>query len=332
MNKDINTLIKNSKNIAIFSHIEPDADALCSAFAMKNILQLNIQPKKKQNIDVFIDGAIGKLYDPIFKEEKLSTKVRTKYDVVFVLDCPYTQRTGRFDTIVNKSPIIINIDHHETNTMFGTQNYVDKKASSTCEILYSLIKKFKLKINDLIAKELYQGIITDTNCFASVYCTKKTHRYISELMNFNFDSSKVKEYYFRNNSRAKTKLLSKALQSMKFYNDDRLTTMKINNEIYSKVCASFQDTLGIIDNGINIHGIEVGAILIETFHGHIYCSLRSKGNINVGDIADKFGGGGSIKLAAFQIDGDIKEIEQKLVATISPLLHELEDDKEIIFD
>ena len=139
-------------------------------------------------------------------------------------------------------------------------------------------------------------------------------------MTYKFDYDKIKEYYFKTNSIAKTKLLSKALQSLKFYKGDKITTMKIPNSVFTKIGASFEDTLGIVDNGININKTEVSAILIEKEPLNIYVSLRSKGNVDVGKIAKVFNGGGSPTVAAFQTNGDIKAIETALLNEICPLV------------
>ena len=242
-----------------------------------------------------------------------------------------------YEEILNNIPNIINIDHHDTNERFGTINIVSAKASSTCEVLYIIAKASNFEFNNMIAKELYQGIITDTNCFTSRTITKRTHQVASELLTFKFDSDAIKEYYFKNNSVGKMKLLSKALQSLKFYKGERFTTMRIPNELFSKFDASFEDTLGIIDNGINISGTEVSAILIEREPNKIYASLRSKGRVDVGEIAKEVGsrlggsGGGSANIAAFQAEGVLKEVESALAESVSPKLEDIENDDEIIF-
>lgn len=320
--------ITNAQKIAIFSHISPDADALCSSFALKNIIKNNFDDK---HVDVFVDGEIGALYEPIVHDEVINPKPYNHYDMAFILDCPNLSRIGKYQEIVSNIPQIINIDHHETNSKFGTTNLIVPKLSSTCETIYLIAKAQNFNLNGTIAKQLYQGIITDTNCFTSLYLSKKTHQVISELMEYNFDHDAIKKYYFKNNSKAKTKLLSKALQSLKFFKGQKVTLMKICNETFDKLGASFEDTLGIIDNGININGTEVCAILIEKTPNNIYCSLRSKGNVNVGEIAQNFGGGGSLKLAAFQIIGDIKEIEKNIVNAMCGKLPTQSAEKEVIF-
>lgn len=328
MRPRITSLIEDAENIAIFSHLNPDADALGSSLAFKNIIDENYSLK---NVDVFMDGEIGELYKPLLKDQQVNPHPLTEYDLAIVLDCPNIARTGKYAEIISTIPHIINVDHHETNIRFGEINYVTPKASSTCEMLYILSQRFDLKLNDLIAKQLYQGIITDTNCFSSSYSSDMTHKVASELLKYNFDANKIKEYYFKNNSRAKTRLLASAIQSMEFYDNNKLTTMKIDFPTYSRLNASFEDTLGIIDSGISVAGTEVGAILIEKRPQDIHCSLRSKGNVDVGKIAQMLNGGGSKKLSAFQADGNIQDIEKQLVDIISPIIDNISHNNDFTF-
>ena len=79
---------------------------------MKNIIQNNFDFKF---VDVFIDGEIGELYDPILRDEVLNPKPYSKYDLAFVLDCPNLKRIGKYSELAEKVPEIINIDHHGTN-------------------------------------------------------------------------------------------------------------------------------------------------------------------------------------------------------------------------
>ena len=328
MKSKLYSLLENAENIAIFSHSSPDADALGGSLAFKNIINANFDGK---NVDVFADGDISAHYGPMLKQETINPRPFSYYDLAVVLDCPNINRTGKFAEMIRDIPTIINIDHHETNTRFGNVNYVTPNVSSTCEMIYLIAKSQKLYIDDTIAKELYQGIITDSNCFASPYSTKLTHKVAGELMDYNFDANKIKEYYFKNNSIAKTQLLIKALQSMNFYHDNKVTTMKIDYNTFSSVGATFEDTLGIIDNGININGTEVSAILIEIAKNDIYCSLRSKGNVNIGAVAKVFGGGGSTQLGAFQIQGSLQDIERQILEQLSPLMPENMENDEMEF-
>ena len=314
--------IEDASRIAIFSHINPDADALCSSIALKNMI-MKTYPDKE--VDVFTSGEIGELYSHIISNQSINIS-RGNYDLAFVLDCPNLQRIGDWEALANEIPNIINIDHHETNSKFGKLNIVSPTVSSTSELIYRIAKAQKFEIDENDASNLYQGIITDTNNFTSKAITQLTHQTLSELLRYNFNAEDVKNHYFNNNSKAKDRLLVRALLSLRFYNNGNFTTMKIDNDSFSQLGATFDDTLGIIDNGMNISQSKVSAILIEKEPNYIHCSLRSLGDINVGEIAQLFNGGGSKTVAAFQINGEIKEIEQHLVTAISPKLPSYEDE------
>lgn len=324
MKNQLSRIIEESNRIAIFSHINPDADALCSSFALKEIISSSF-PKKE--IDVFTDGEIGELYSHIIDGKSINIS-HGNYDLAFVLDCPNLQRCGVWEQLVYQIPTIINIDHHETNSKFGNYNFVSNSVSSTCEIIYLIAKAQNLNLSNNSASNLYQGIITDTNNFTSISIIPRTHKVISELLSYDFNAEELKNHYFNNNSIAKDRLLIRALLSLKFYNNGTFTTMKIDNEAFTQLGATFDDTLGIIDNGMNISKSKISAILIEKEPNFIHCSLRSLGDINVGEIAKLFNGGGSKSVAAFQKIGDIKEIEQLLVTTIIPKTNT----QELIYD
>lgn len=304
--------ISNAQKIAIFSHINPDADALCSAFALRNIIKNNFD---YIFVDVFIDGTLSDLYDPILRNEVLNPIPYSHYDLAIVLDCPTIERIGKFSDLYSKINQSINIDHHATNTRFANViNYTTSRVSSTCELLYLIAKKEGLELNNTIAKELYQGIITDTNCFTSASLTGLSHRVLNELLKFKFNAELIKKYYFKNNTLAKMKLQASAIKAIKTYNKNSIAIMKIPYSEFEKNNATFEDTLGIVDNGIAIEGIQICALLIEKEPGKIYVSLRGKGDVDVCEIAKEFNGGGSEEVAAFQYEGDLKELEKNLVA------------------
>ena len=107
--------------------------------------------------------------------------------------------------------------------------------------------------------------------------------------------------------------------------------MKIPYKAFEDNSATFDDTLGIVDNGNNIGESEASAILIESEPGKVHVSLRSKGTVNVGEIAKRLGGGGSVSVAAYQTQGELKDIEKQLVSVISPYLNKSSSKEEIIF-
>ena len=203
MNSKLNAILQNAVNIAIFTHTSPDADALGSAIALEQIISNNFDCK---NVDIFADGEISELYNPMIREEHINPTPLSEYDLGIIVDSPTIYRTGKFADMIEQIPQLVNIDHHETNTRFGHVNYVTTKVSSTCEMIYLLAEMHGYYVDAKTAQSLYQGIITDTNNLSAVN-NKNTLRVVHELLKHNFNAEKIKEYYFQRNSHAKTKLL-----------------------------------------------------------------------------------------------------------------------------
>lgn len=306
--------IRKANKILIATHIAPDGDAVGSAFAFKRMIVNNFENKF---VDVCADGNIGELYSPILRENVINPDLFENYDLAIVLDCPTLARTGKYKEAVEKAPFIINIDHHGTNERFGDINYATSQMSSTCEFLYFLANGFGLEIDREIAKLLYQGILTDTNCFSSNTMTANTHHALSELLKHKFDSNLIKEYYFNNQPLNRAMLEAKVLKSVRLCKNKSVAIMKIPFSDIQKYKLSFEDTMGIVDKGTSIEGISISVILIEPQEGFVYVSLRGKGSeVDVSKIAKDFGGGGSNSVAAFQFQGELKDIEQQLLAYI----------------
>lgn len=317
--------IKNAEKILIVTHRGPDGDAVGSSFGLKRIILNNFDDKF---VDVCADGDISLLYAPMLRDNVINpTEMFESYDLAIVLDCPNLARTGKFQELIERAPQVINIDHHGTNERFGTINYATSQMSSTCEFLFYMAKRFGFKIDKEIAKLLYQGILTDTNCFTSNTVTANTHIALGELLAYKFDSNLIKEYYFSNQSLKKTKLEAKVISSVKLYKNNTVAVMKIPYSDIERFNLSFEDTMGIVDKGTSIEGVAMSIILIEAGPGYVYVSLRGKGNaVDVSKFAQAFGGGGSNTIAAFQFNGELKEIEQMVHTYIKENIEDFAQD------
>lgn len=326
--KKIRSKFRFSKNFAIIGHINPDGDAICSALAFKHWLEINY---KKRDINLFFDGNIDSLYDPIINNTPINNFPTKHYDVVIVLDSPNPQRLGKYEKILKKR-WVLNIDHHSDNTMFGAVNIALPKASSTGEILWFLLKQLSAvngtQLDVDIIKFLYTAILTDTVCFTSHSTTSRTHKLVSDMLCYNFDSENIRNYFFGNNAKSKTFLLTKALKSLRFYNKDTISIMRLSQQDFEKTDTEFSDSLGIVDQGLNISGVKIAAIFIEKDVDSYYVSIRSKGNIDISELAKSFGGGGHKNMAAFSFEGNIKDLVNNFVKTAISLIDSLPDDGE----
>ena len=132
--------------------------------------------------------------------------------------------------IMERSKIVINIDHHISNTRFGDINIIDIGSSSTCEMIYSIIKNMGLEINKQIAIVcIYMGIITDSGNFMYDNVTGKTHLVVAELMKTSMNTQDIIYNLYQKKSINNLRFLGHCLTNMDIRLKGRLAIFQISS-------------------------------------------------------------------------------------------------------
>lgn len=313
MNKIIDK-INGSNKIAITFHSSPDGDAIGSSLALFKALkklgkEVEILSKEEVLDDFkFLPGS------EIIDGKKF--EVNDDTECVIVLDCGDVKRINAHLNFENKSYIIINVDHHLSNELYGDLNYVDANAAAVSEVVYQMIKLMGINMDKEIAQCLYTSIITDSGSFRYPSTTATTHVIAGDLINSGIDFSKIHRIIFENKKFEKIKLYGKAIDSMKLV-EDRICVIKITKDmLLQENITKDIDTSDITNIGMKIDTVEVAVLLKEIEKG-VKVSLRSKSKVDVRKIAETFGGGGHLRASGFTIlDKSVLEIEGILLREI----------------
>ncbi len=313
--------IKNSKKIALFCHENADADAICSIIALKNLIEQNFDGNK--TIDLFVpDEKIDLLYNPIIETEQFCVEPLKRYDFAIACDCASIDRLGKWGELFGRTKNTCNIDHHISNTRFAKNNLVGK-CSSTGEFLYFMASLKGLEISNRVCILTYISIVTDTNNLTGGDKSTRTFNVLSKLFKRNVDYKKYNEYFFKNNTQSKTGILQKALSSLSLVCNNQIALLKINKTDLATTGATFVDTMGIVDYGINIKDVCISIIFIKNEDNSYYVSMRGKNGVDVSVIAEAFGGGGHIEGAGFTYAGNLSEFKDKLLKECKKQLKEI---------
>ena len=124
----------------------------------------------------------------------------------------------------------------------------------------------------------------------------------------------IKDHFLKNKTKSNLILLERALRSINFYLNDRVAIMKITKEDLRDSDGSQTDTLGIVNNAINIKGVAIAILFIKQDDGTYYASIRSKNGVDVSNMAKKLGGGGHETVAAFSHNQNLSELKDELLA------------------
>lgn len=283
--RNIVSLIKKAKNIAIFSHTSPDPDAVGSALALRSALL-----KLGKNVGLFCDDEMPESFLFLDGYSEYNKTDLTGYDLYVSVDVASSNLLGKFEEPFCEFANTAKIDHHANGTKFAHHEVV--KTESACGIvIFELIKLLKVKVTKEIATLLYLAICGDTGVFHNNNTDAKTFLVCSELLERGAEMRKVYSEFFDKRTLANLYLTSNAIMSAIVNDEFKFVIMSVSTDDYQRFGASENENIGNIPNMFLNCGYKIGVILKQKQDG-IHCSFRSKFDYDVSKIAEKFGGGG----------------------------------------
>lgn len=257
-----------------------------------------------QKLDFFITAKNGEF------NEKMVTfqQGNAQFEAVVVLDSPDLERLGELYEknagLFYEVPVI-NIDHHAGNDFFGKINLVDITATSTSEILVSVLEALTgdpKYISDEVATALLTGIITDTNSFQNLNTTPKSLTIAAQLVASGARQQDIIKKIYKTKPLSTLRLWGRALSNLRDEKNYDFVWTSISKKDYLEVGASESESSGVIDELLKTASGVDFALLLSEKNGDVHGSLRSTNRTkDVSQIALLFGGGGHPLAAAFQL-------------------------------
>ena len=310
--------IKDGQHILIASHAEPDGDSVGSLVALGLALK-----KLNKKITMYNPSPIPAVYRflPGAGQIVRQIKAADTYDLALVLDCGDLVRIGETSAEVDKIPMLINIDHHVSNTGFGHFQLIDTNACATAEIVYRLIDALKIPFDKAIATSIYTGILTDTGSFRFSNTNRAAFAISKAMTDAGVEPHNVAQRVFGTYSLGRIKLLNMALNSIEISDNGKLSMMTVTRSMLNTTGTNTEDLDGMINYARRIEDVKVAALINEIKNGagkftnmnRYHVSLRSDSSVDVAKIAEKFGGGGHASAAGFQIESTLVALKTKII-------------------
>jgi phosphoesterase RecJ-like protein len=301
----------------ISSHKHPEGDAIGSMLALglalkdlqKEVFLWNQDPVP-ENLS-FLPGA-----------ENISQHVppNGSFEVLLAVDCGDKNRLGEEFAKISRVGKIINIDHHISNSYFGDINLVDAEASSTAEIIYDLLKKIKVPLKADLAENIYVGILTDTGSFHYANTSAQAFRVARECLLAGVDPAKVAAKIYENQPLSRLRLLALVLETLEVQAAGQISLVIVTQKMLEETGATPEQTEDLINFPRSLKGTEVALLFREINHGQYRVSLRSRGKINVAQIAAEFQGGGHPNAAGCTVEGDLLTVKEKVLQRVRTAL------------
>jgi phosphoesterase RecJ-like protein len=310
--------IKKHKRFLISSHTNMEGDALGSelsfAFLLKKLGKVPVIVNE-DNIPYGYDFLPG--VSMIAKYNRKNKDVR--FDCFVALDCSDLKRTGEVYRLNTQNKPILNIDHHISNSYFGTVNWVDAQACCACELVWRLYKKLKVPIGKDAATSLYAGIVTDTGSFRYSNTNSATHKIAADLIAQGIDVPAVYRNIYGNIPYDDLKLLSKILPTMQRSSDGQIVWFEIRKELLGTQKKIYFDlSESILNFARSLKGVQVVVLFKEnlTKEGEVRVNFRSQGHVDVNKIAQHFGGGGHKTASGTTVKGDMPHIKREVLSMV----------------
>ena len=308
----LDEIIKDKKLIGIAGHVRPDGDCAGSTLAVYNYIKDNYTDK---DVRLYLEPIPN-----IFKFMKRADQIRSDYadddvfDLFIALDCGDLGRLGNAAKYFENAKSTLCIDHHASNSSFADVNYIFPDASSTCELVFEMIDRTKLKKD--IAECLYTGIVHDTGVFQYSCTSAKTMEIAGILMEIGIDYPKIVDETFYTKTFGQNKILGQALLNAELYLEGAVIASVITQAEMDKFSVLPKHLDGIVNQLRVTKDVKIALFLYENEDKTFKGSLRVNGDYNVAEIAAEFGGGGHVKAAGFTIDGPIDTAMDRILSVI----------------
>jgi phosphoesterase RecJ-like protein len=303
-------LIEAKRKFAITSHRRPDGDSLGSSLGLYWLLRA-----LDKDVEVIMRDPVPHAYQqlPGVKNVRVTPAVDDSYHAVFVIECSDVSRPGLEEL---EKQFVVNIDHHSTTALFGKINWIDSTASAVGEMIYNLCKATGVRVTKEIAECVYTALITDTGSFHFSNTTERTFKVASELLRTGVKPAKAAEAVFASYPWSRILLMGAVLSTARRDSSGRVALLRHSLEMQHSAHASDEDADGFVNYPLTVGEVEAVAMLRESEPGVYRTSLRSKGEVNVAKVAEKFGGGGHRNAAGCTLRGTWEEAEEKIVALL----------------
>lgn len=309
-------VLASADEVAIACHVNPDADALGATLGLSVFLRSRgvrtvcSFPNEPFEVPRWAEELPGReaLVEPRSFPEAPA--------VMATCDVASMDRLASLARTADRAGEVIWIDHHRSNDGLGTVPLVDPEASSTCEIVFRLVRAIGGDLPDGAAACLYAGLITDTGRFQYQAVRPETLRVAAELREHPFDHAHLARVLYEDNRAAYLHALGVALARVELDPQaDLVWTYLMQGDLaQTEVQPSEADDL--IDVVRTARDADVAAVIKQQRDGRFKVSLRSRGAHDVSKVAAGFGGGGHRLAAGYTSKHGLAGIVERLTAAL----------------
>lgn len=297
-------VIAAAPEVALACHVNPDGDALGSMLA----LHLALRAAGRRSVASFPEPfVVADHYRELAGLDTLTEPAAFPEApaVMVTFDAGSIDRLGGLAAAAGRATELIVVDHHVSNTRFGTINVIDPTAAASGVVVRRLLGALDLPVDRDVAIDLYSALICDTGRFQYESTTPEVFDLARELAAFDLPIPSLSRTLFEEHRFAYLGMLGEAVARMVLEADRGLVWTAVTQDMLARHGCTLDEAEGLIDIVRRTREAEVACVLKETDDGRVTVSLRSVGRVDVCAIATAHGGGGHRFAAGFTSDSDL---------------------------
>ncbi|PKL44825.1 MAG: hypothetical protein CVV41_05520 [Candidatus Riflebacteria bacterium HGW-Riflebacteria-1] len=309
--------LMHARNLFSIAHPFSDGDALGSQLALyhfcqstgKNCISLNFDPLPDQ---------ISWLAGSAACQNDLPADMQ--FDLAFLMETTEARRMGDRVSFFPRARTRVHLDHHIGVVGLGNINLLDEAASSTCEILYNILERTGVELSRDCREALYVGIMTDTGNFRYNNSTPRSHEIVARLIGDDLVVDDIYKRVYEHTNYHRVVMHGMVMARTRLLHSGRIVASWLKNEDFTHNGAAEVDADGAIRHLSCINGIEVALLFKEADDNKVKVSFRSTGKVDVMEICREFSGGGHRMAAGAQLNGNIEEVMELVIARVATAL------------
>lgn len=305
---EANAALERANSIILVTHVSPDGDAIGSLLGLMHALR-----ERGKSVEVAVDGGVPDNLRFLPGHEAVMPKLTVgSWDLMISLDASDEERTGLVGAYARAhSGLVINLDHHPTNTLFGDLHLVDPLAVAAAEIVLRWLEQGGHLPSQASAAALLTGLVTDTLGFRTANVKPETLGQAQRLMEAGAPLAEIV---------AQT-LVDKPFSSLLVWKS-ALPSLTLENGIVSAMVArenlreaGLRDTTdgGLISTLSAVSEAQIAVVFKELEDGRVEISIRSKPGCDISAVALALGGGGHKQAAGATVDGPLIEARARVL-------------------
>jgi len=312
--KSVAAVLAPGARVALTTHVNADGDGVGSEVALWHLLAARGHRPAIAN-PTPIPERFGFLVPNGADHSDRAAKEIEAADVVVVLDISDIGRLGDLQRAIKQSHSVVCIDHHVSQgSLPDGPRLVAPEAAATAELVFDFASAVGWPLSRDAARALYVGLLTDTGAFRFANTSPRALRVAGALLERGVDPESIYESVYASAPEGRVRLMAEVLQTLVVEPEAGLAWVTVPPDALHRHGATADDLDGIVEYPRSIAGVHLALLFRQIANGRIKVSFRSMGDVDVADLAHRFGGGGHKRAAGASLEGSLADVQQQVLA------------------